>query len=129
VNERIFLRPTPWRVAFGLGFAFFSRAKTHQFINLPLKYLRPTLEFCREGDQVSVSDDENVIFTTPIEPLSFANAVIYHCESFAYGLFPAFWNWRWSAGTMTNAEVQSKIERLERQVQEFLKKPDDEDGE
>lgn len=116
----IFLRPTPWKVAWQAGFAYIRNRRTYGFAYIPTMYTNSTYEYLIEGVELLVHKEQDTIFHTPIRPLTFRRWFFYGLESFAYGFFERFWAWRWDSGTLTRTEMQAKIEVLEQQIQEFI---------
>ncbi len=119
-SKGIFLRPTPWKVAWQAGFSYLRREKKFGFVYLPNELSAPNFDFRLQNNDLTVFQNNREVARIPTLPLSFWVWVFYGVESFAYGFFERFWAWRWDAGTLTKQELQAKVEQLEQQIQEFL---------
>ena len=117
VAETIFLRPTPWLVAWKAGFDYVLRKGRFGFVYLPMQYVNPANEYECEKGKLIVRGNEETVFSTPIEPLTFRNWFFYGIESFAYGFFWKFWEWRYDSGVLNRKELQGKLEQLEHQIE------------
>ena len=130
VSRTIFLRPTPWKIAWIAGFAYVLRRNTFRFVFLPKEFHEAKHDvFELHEGRLVVKCRNKEVFYSPTFPLSFHRWVIYGVESWVYGLFTSFWNWRWDAGSLTKQELQARLERLERKLEERTRRivEDDED--
>lgn len=120
ISKTIFLRPTPWKVAWLAGFAYVLLRPIFKFAYLPREFQTANYSFYTEefGKRLVVKDGNKEVYAAPVFPLSFRRWIIYGVESWVYGLMTAFWNWRWDSGTLTKKELQDKLERLERKLEE-----------
>ena len=129
-HQDIFPRPTPWRIAFVSWFDFLIRCNTYQFVYIPRRLNGlDAYDVILESNHVYIKQGEDVVYTTPVHEMTWQIWWTYVFESWAFGLFFSFWNWRWESGKLTHRELQSRVERLERKIQEKTRRIEQDDDE
>lgn len=119
-GQTIFLRPTPWKVAWQAGFDYVRGSGRFCFAYLPHHLSNPAFDYRLElGRDLAVFEHGKEIARLPLLPLTFVHWLFYGIESFAYGFFQRFWAWRWD-GKPSRQELEQRIEELEARVNELL---------
>lgn len=136
IGESLFPRPTPWFVAWDSFLRFLTFHSTYQFAFVP-----PDMEdlfayqVTAEGNHLIIRDTQGNTRKSPILSMTWGLWWEYAAESFIYGLFFRFWNWRWRRyHSLTKDEMQAKINALESRLarltprrSELLEEQEDED--
>lgn len=126
-GQTIFLRPTPWKVAWQAGFDYLCATGRFCFVYLPHEYSNPEFDYRLErGRDLAIFDNGKEIARLPLLSLTFVYWLFYGIESFAYGFFQRFWLWRWDAKRPTRRELEAKVEQLERRLSEMIRQEEDE---
>lgn len=117
VNKSLFLRPTPWKVAWQAFLSFLVWRRTYRFVYLSPRYTDASrYHYYVERDELVLRENSHEVTRLELHDMTWGLWFEYAFESHIYGLFWRFWDWRWSANKMTRAEMQSKLEALERKL-------------
>ena len=131
-HQDIFPRPTPWKIYWHAWLNFLVNHQNYQFVFIPQEYSNlDAYDLLYEDGTLSiVQENSEALHTAPIYKMGWSLWWVYVFESWAFGLFLSFWNWRWESGKLTKRELQAKLERLQRRSEERTRRivmEDDED--
>jgi hypothetical protein len=128
-GQTIFLRPTPWKVAWQAWFDYLRSAGRFCFVYLPHEFSNPAFDYRLErAKDLAVFQDGKEIARLPLLPLTFVHWLFYVIESYAYGFMARFWLWTWDSPRPSRAELETKIEQLERRLSELVGQQDEDES-
>jgi hypothetical protein len=124
LGQSIFARPTPWMVAWKAFGQFLRPPCMYRFA-----YVRPAMmslayNYISDGEFLSITgDDGQILRKTEILPMSWGLWWEYVVQSYLYGFFWRFWNWR----LHSQDHVQEKLDGLLSQFEQRTKRITQED--